>query len=79
VLPDHGRRGLFYERLGFRAVPSAAISPALRAIVEGETRRGLDPDRRVVMERPCERMFAASDHATLEDAGKRVIVDSEAD
>jgi len=24
-------------------------------------------------------MFAASDHATLEDAGKRVIVDSEAD
>ena len=42
----------FYERLGFRVVPGAELSAALRAIVEDETRRGLDPSRRVAMERP---------------------------
>lgn len=43
----------FYERLGFRIVPGGELSAALRAIVEDETRRGLDPSRRVAMERPC--------------------------
>jgi hypothetical protein len=43
----------FYARLGFEAVPFQQISPALRAIVADETRRGLDPLRRVVMRRSC--------------------------
>jgi GNAT superfamily N-acetyltransferase len=41
----------FYARLGFKLVPRAQLSPALAAIVEDETRRGLDPTRRVVMRR----------------------------
>ena len=41
-----------YARLGFEIVPHAQLSPALCAIVEDETRRGLDPTRRVVMRRP---------------------------
>ena len=43
----------FYERLGFRALPSEDLSPALQAIVDHETRRGLDPSRRVAMAWPC--------------------------
>jgi GNAT superfamily N-acetyltransferase len=43
----------FYERLGFRVLSPAELSPALRAIVADETARGLDPDRRVVMKRIC--------------------------
>ena len=43
----------FYERLGFRVMPTPELSPALRAVVEDETRRGLDPACRVVMKRPC--------------------------
>jgi len=39
----------FYARLGFEEVLDAAISPALRAIVDGETRRGLDREKRAVM------------------------------
>jgi GNAT superfamily N-acetyltransferase len=42
----------FYARLGFTVVPAALLTPALRAIVDDETRRGLDPNRRVVMKRP---------------------------
>jgi GNAT superfamily N-acetyltransferase len=42
----------FYSRLGFEVVPPGQLSPGLRAIVEDETRRGLDPSRRVVMKRP---------------------------
>jgi GNAT superfamily N-acetyltransferase len=42
----------FYARLGFDIVSSARLSPALLAVVEDETRRGLDPARRVVMRRP---------------------------
>lgn len=41
----------FYARLGFEVVPASALSPALRAIVEDEARRGLDPAIRVVMRR----------------------------
>lgn len=43
----------FYARLGFEVVPDAAFGPRLRAIVEDERRRGLDPSRRVVMRRAC--------------------------
>jgi hypothetical protein len=46
----------FYERLGFRVIPSAELVPARRAIVEDETHRGLDPDRRVAMKRLCGRI-----------------------
>jgi GNAT superfamily N-acetyltransferase len=42
----------FYERLGFDVVPPDQVSASLRAIVEDETRRGLDRSRRVVMKRP---------------------------
>lgn len=41
----------FYARLGFEVVPASALSPALRAIVDDEARRGLDPAIRVVMRR----------------------------
>lgn len=39
----------FYARLGFREVAADEVSPELRAVVEDETARGLDPARRVVM------------------------------
>jgi len=38
---------------GFEVVPSEHVSVPLRAIVEDETRRGLDPSRRAVMKRLC--------------------------
>lgn len=41
----------FYERMGFEIIPPADLSPALRSIVEDESRRGLDAARRVVMRR----------------------------
>jgi GNAT superfamily N-acetyltransferase len=41
----------FYAQLGFEVVPHDDLSPALRAVVRDETRRGLDPTRRVVMRR----------------------------
>ena len=44
---------LFYARLGFEVIPWEALSPALRSVVQDETRRGLDPTRRVAMRRPC--------------------------
>jgi GNAT superfamily N-acetyltransferase len=57
----------FYERLGFRVVAGAELSAALRAIVEDETRRGLDPSRRIVMERPCGPILEVCDEASPED------------
>jgi len=41
----------FYARLGFEVVPAQQLSRALRALVEDERRRGLEPSRRVVMQR----------------------------
>jgi len=41
----------FYARLGFEGVPAEQLSPVLRALVEDERRRGLEPSRRVVMRR----------------------------
>jgi predicted kinase/GNAT superfamily N-acetyltransferase/uncharacterized glyoxalase superfamily protein PhnB len=42
----------FYARLGFRELADAELSDALRAVVEDEAARGLDPALRVVMARP---------------------------
>jgi GNAT superfamily N-acetyltransferase len=44
----------FYRRLGFVVVGEDELGPALRAVVEDERRRGLDPSRRVVMRRHLE-------------------------
>jgi GNAT superfamily N-acetyltransferase len=44
----------FYESLGFAPIPDAIVSPALRALVNDEMRRGLDPSNRVVMRRSCQ-------------------------
>jgi GNAT superfamily N-acetyltransferase len=43
----------FYARLGFEEIPRADLSPALLSVIDDETRRGLDPCRRVAMRRPC--------------------------
>ena len=45
----------FYARLGFEEIPPEELRPALLSIIEDETRRGLDPSRRVAMRRPCVR------------------------
>lgn len=39
----------FYAALGFEEVPATDLGPALRAVVDDETARGLDPEARVVM------------------------------
>lgn len=39
----------FYARLGFEEVAPAALTPALRELLEAEVRRGFDPVRRVAM------------------------------
>jgi GNAT superfamily N-acetyltransferase len=39
----------FYARLGFEVIAPEQLSPALRSVVQDETRRGLDPARRVAM------------------------------
>jgi GNAT superfamily N-acetyltransferase len=41
----------FYARLGFEEIPAGELSAHLLAVVDAETRRGLDPMRRVVMRR----------------------------
>jgi GNAT superfamily N-acetyltransferase len=41
----------FYARLGFEVVPLEELSTALHIVVGDETRRGLDPCRRVAMRR----------------------------
>lgn len=43
----------FYARLGFEEIPPEDLSNALLAVVDAETRRGLDANRRVAMRRPC--------------------------
>jgi N-acetylglutamate synthase-like GNAT family acetyltransferase len=45
----------FYARLGFTVVPDSELGSALRAVVDDERRRGLDPSRRVVMQKGCAR------------------------
>lgn len=41
----------FYVRLGFEVIPPDEVSPVLQAVLQDETRRGLDPARRVAMRR----------------------------
>jgi GNAT superfamily N-acetyltransferase len=41
----------FYAKAGFEEVRPGDLRPELRAVVAAETRRGLDPARRVVMRR----------------------------
>jgi GNAT superfamily N-acetyltransferase len=48
----------FYAGLGFKLVPHEDLSPALRAVFDRETRRGLDPSCRVVMRRPATTAWA---------------------
>ena len=43
----------FYARLGFEEIPPEELTPALLSVIDSETRRGLDPSRRVAMRRPC--------------------------
>ena len=43
----------FYARLGFEVIPPEERASALRLVVQDETRRGLDPARRVTMRRLC--------------------------
>jgi GNAT superfamily N-acetyltransferase len=43
----------FYARLGFEEIPPKELSPALLSVIDDETRRGLDPSRRVAMRRRC--------------------------
>jgi GNAT superfamily N-acetyltransferase len=59
----------FYARLGFEVMSTAELTPALRAVVDDERRRGLDPERRVVMRRQVmdDPIVIASDNATPED------------
>jgi GNAT superfamily N-acetyltransferase len=45
----------FYGRLGFEEIRPEELSPALLSIIEDETRRGLDPSRRLAMRRACVR------------------------
>jgi len=43
----------FYAQMGFDVIPPDELSPALRAVIDAETRGGLDPARRVAMRRSC--------------------------
>ena len=43
--------GPFYARLGFVPIDGTDLPPALARVIEDETRRGLDPERRVAMRR----------------------------
>ena len=43
----------FYARLGFEVISAEQLSPALLSVIQHETRRGLDPTRRVAMRRRC--------------------------
>jgi len=44
----------FYAKLGFEEVADLELNAALRALVDDEARRGLDPGRRVTMRWPCD-------------------------
>jgi hypothetical protein len=48
-LPRSALNAPFYARCGFRVLAPEDRSPALRAVVDEETARGLDPKQRVVM------------------------------
>lgn len=50
----------FYASLGFAVVPPEALTLALASIVHEEGRRGLDPELRVVMRRPCDAQISSA-------------------
>lgn len=62
----------FYARLGFEIVPRAELSPALRAVVEDETRRGIDPTRRVVMRRRSSAFSRCGRHGHARSASEQL-------
>jgi GNAT superfamily N-acetyltransferase len=45
----------FYAGLGFEEILWEALGPTLRSVLQDEARRGLDPARRVAMQRHCRR------------------------
>jgi GNAT superfamily N-acetyltransferase len=45
----------FYAGLGFEPIPPEELTAGLRAVIDDETRRGLDPSRRVAMRRAAAR------------------------
>lgn len=45
--------GPFYTKLGFEEIPPHELSPVLHSILKHEAERGLDPARRVAMQRKC--------------------------
>jgi putative acetyltransferase len=55
----------FYARLGFEVIPTDSLTPALRAAVEDEERRGLDSTTRVVMRADTISVAADADRARL--------------
>jgi cobalamin biosynthesis protein CbiD len=54
----------FYARLGFEVVSWSDLSPALRAVVADESRRGLDVTRRVAMRCHVRRVDARKPNAS---------------
>jgi hypothetical protein len=54
----------FYARLGFEVIPADELSAALLSVVDEETRRGLDPSRRVVMRKAFNPNRAQCDRST---------------
>jgi len=50
----------FYARLGFEVISWPDLSPALRAVVAAESRRGLDATRRVAMRCSVQRVDATN-------------------
>jgi predicted DCC family thiol-disulfide oxidoreductase YuxK/GNAT superfamily N-acetyltransferase len=56
----------FYARRGFRSVPLAELSPALREVRAREERLGIAIDQRVVMRRPLD-LVADTSHLVLYD------------
>jgi GNAT superfamily N-acetyltransferase len=51
----------FYASLGFTELSPDAVTTALASLVHEETRRGLDPDLRVVMRRPSDHVLSRTD------------------
>lgn len=58
----------FYARLGFRVIPAEEVGPALLARIRDETRRGLDPARRVAMRLPCAPSASTSNPVIIPEA-----------
>jgi len=67
----------FYVRLGFEVIPTGELSSALHSIVQDESRRGLDPARRIAMryrlrESDCKETPRAAHRTERTGAFKRI-------